>query len=318
MSEIWIPKTFWKEMLQIDSHSISWSQLIPSFFLEAGRRSNWTSVHGMVLSAGSFCGPLVRCQWADCWRLVWQRVTAISSISPSNLEGKMGFSPFFWGDEHDLEVVWLGSTAPPRMTVPTNVRFIKQQKLIPTCYYRWHGGVPMMPGKALWWTWVPMALPYGIPRWLSMVQKAQGVLKVSGGKELCESPEILWHLVVILAPPPVRLLLWLGLLPLLLGSSRRLVSSAWLLQEGCHSGLGRGEVRCQRFSMGVETTNPCGFVGLIQWWQNPTLFGRKAKEVTFFFGITTQLQPWWLYILYTCTLLVFQYRWWWCPPLSPS
>ena len=110
-----------------------------------------------------------------------------------------------------------------------------------------------------------------------------------GGKELCESPGILWHLVV-------RLLLWLGLLPLLLGSSRRLVSSAWLLQEGCHSGLGRGEVRCQRFSMGVETTNPCGFVGLIQWWQNPTLFG-KAKEVTFFFGITTQLQPWWLYIL---------------------
>lgn len=39
-----------------------------------------------------------------------------------------------------------------------------------------------------------------------------------------------------------RQLLWLGLLPLLLGSSRRLVSSAWLLQEGCHAGLGRGEV----------------------------------------------------------------------------
>lgn len=96
----------------------------------------------------------------------------------------------------------------------------------------------------------------------------------------------------------MRLLLWWGLLPLLFGSSRRLVSSAWLLQEGCHSGLGRGEVRCQRFSMGVETTNPCGLWA----WSNdgkiqPCLVGKRKKS-PFFFGITTQLQPWWLYILY--------------------
>ena len=37
--------------------------------------------------------------------------------------------------------------------------------------------------------------------------------------------------------------LWTGLVPLLLGSQRRLVSAEWLLSEGCRAGLGRGEAR---------------------------------------------------------------------------
>ncbi|CAJ1441459.1 unnamed protein product [Effrenium voratum] len=39
-----------------------------------------------------------------------------------------------------------------------------------------------------------------------------------------------------------RTWLWWGLVPLLLGSQRRLVSASWLLQEACRAGLGRGEV----------------------------------------------------------------------------
>eukprot|EP00913_Durusdinium_trenchii_P032540 g30463.t1 len=89
---------------------------------QAGRRDNWSSAHGAVLSAGSFCGPLVR------------RV----------------------GDEKFLLACHLASL-----------------------------------GAFLWFK---------------------------------------------------RLWLWSGLLPLLLGSQRRLISASWLLQEGLKGGLQRGQV----------------------------------------------------------------------------
>ena len=67
-----------------------------------------------------------------------------------------------------------------------------------------------------------------------------------------------------------RQLLWLGLLPLLLGSSRRLVSSAWLLQEGCHAGLGRGEAG---FGDGVKWMG----VMICAHWMGTTRFSRESN-----------------------------------------
>eukprot|EP00913_Durusdinium_trenchii_P032541 g30463.t2 len=118
---------------------------------QAGRRDNWSSAHGAVLSAGSFCGPLVR------------RV----------------------GDEKFLLACHLASL-----------------------------------GAFLWFKRIAEERARGDGGAEELAKDSHGGTAMNGQ----------------------RLWLWSGLLPLLLGSQRRLISASWLLQEGLKGGLQRGQV----------------------------------------------------------------------------